>query len=112
MNDSVDDVMDGDLTPDFLDKQEEELFEEYTIGHEVIVFLNSTAGRRLRATAIRSRMDAERKLIRTPHWRKRKCEALRRQALMADQFLSWLHDMVVQGEEAGKAITYAREEMK
>ena len=97
-------ALEGDLTPEFLNRSQEELFAYVSLRHEAIVFLNSDLGRVLRGMAIQRKEHAKEEFLKTPLWRKRKLAKLQWEAAVADQFLVFIQEVLQSGEAAEEAI--------
>jgi hypothetical protein len=90
----------GELTPVFLNKQEEELFAEAMLGQQAIDFLNSDLGRVLRGYAEQEIQICQEKLLTTPFWRWRKIIKLQQRAAVAQQFLDFIREALLRGRVA------------
>jgi hypothetical protein len=97
------------LTPEFLSKEEEELFGQALIGQEAAMFLNSDLGRLLRGFALQQRQEAAEKLLKTAPWRRRRIQQLQFQAAVADQFLGFIREAVMIGEIAHQGLINMRD---
>lgn len=105
----------GELTPQFLNDEERELFAQAKLGDEAVAFLDSDLGRLLRGFALQRRADARDALVApeadpdTPEGRAKIREA-RFQAAVADQFLTFVQEAVATGEVAFQALKQMREQ--
>jgi len=102
----IDELLFGEdeRVPEFIDKAEEQLFAEAAIGVDVIEFLNSPLGRRLREYAAYEVDKATRELKTIDWWDKEAIRKLQFKAAVADQFLRFLRDAYVYGETAQKGL--------
>lgn len=98
----------GQITPEFLSREEESLFAEALLGQEAITFLNSDLGRVLRGYAMQEREEAKEALLSTPAWRKRKIQQLQFRAAVADHFLGFVREAVMRGEMAYRGLEQLR----
>lgn len=90
----------GELTPQFINRQEEALFAEAMLGQNAIDFLNSDLGRLLRGYALQELMICQEKLLKTPFWRWRKIIKLQQRAAVAQQFVQFVYEAIQHGEVA------------
>lgn len=100
----------GDLTPEFLNEEEEALFAQAMMGEEAIRFLDSDLGRVLRGMAKQRIERAKDELLRTPAWRKRKIQDLQNQARMGQMFLGYLAELLRDGEVAHQQLKAMRQD--
>jgi hypothetical protein len=103
-------VADGLLTPQFLNKVEEELYAEVLLGDEAISFLNSDLGRVLRGYAIQEVEEAKTALLTCPWWNKRKLQRLQFRAAVANQFLGFIQEALIRGRVAESNLKAMRTE--
>lgn len=101
-------IEDGQLTPHFLNKAEEELFAEAVLGRDAIAFLNSDLGRVIRGYALQELEISKQKLLKTPFWRWRKIIKLQHKAAVAQQFLSFIQEALMRGKVAEQNLEQMR----
>ncbi len=97
-----------DLTPHFLNAQEEVLFAEAMLGQQAIDFLNSDLGRVLRGYAMQEVQECKDKLLKTPVWRWRKIIKLQHRAAVAQQFVRFVQEALLRGRVAERNLESMR----
>jgi len=106
-------LLGGDITPEFLSREEEELFAEASLGVEAIRFLNSDLGRIMRGYALQEVEECKEKLLSvkpwTP-WGKRKIFALQQRAAVANQFISFVKEALMRGQIAELSLKNLRDQ--
>ena len=103
-------ISDAEITPQFLNKVEEELFAEVLLGDEAITFLNGDLGQVLRGYALQEIEEAKTQLLTCPWWRKRKIEKLQFKAAVAQQFLAFVQEALIRGQVAESNLKSMRNE--
>ena len=86
--------------PDFLDDNERAIFAEVVMGEEVIVFLNTDAGRMIRALVKQDVRENIQSLKSTSAWRTRRIRDLQTTIHQGETILFYLADVIQRGEHA------------
>ena len=84
----------------FIDESEQLLFSEARMGQEVLGFLNTEAGRLMRALIKEDVIDCTSQLKTTRPWRKRRIEELQSRIRQGETILFYLADIIQRGEHA------------
>lgn len=102
----------ANLTPEFLNAEEEALFAEFMLGEEAIRFLNSDLGRVMRGFALMRVAEAKQAALEadidTDEGR-RQIKAAQFQAAVADQFLTFVQDALSAGDMAEQNLQQMRQ---
>ena len=93
-----------DLTPDFLDKEEEALYSEFMLGQEAITFLNSDLGRLLRGMALQDEFEAATALLKVNPKDETAITKLQFKAKVAQQFTTYIQEVLGRGEVAEQSL--------
>mgnify|MGYP001586544039 CR=1 FL=1 len=105
-------ALDGEITPQFLSRAEEELFAEASLGVEAIRFLNSDLGRVLRGYALQEIEEAKDAILTVSPWNpfgRRKIQKLQHQAAVASQFLLFIKEALMRGQMAEMSLKSLRD---
>lgn len=98
----------ADITPQFLDKNEESLYAEVMLGQELITFLNSDLGRTLRGMALQDLQSAKDALMQADPDDTSEVRRLQFKGAVAQSFMQYLQEIAVRAENAEQALTTYR----
>lgn len=100
----------GQLTPEFLNKEEREQFMQADLGLDVLTFLETDAWIVLRGAALQDRQEAMEKLARISLWRWKDCRRLQNRIALADMMLGYMAELMRNGELAEQTLKVMRED--
>lgn len=90
----------GELSPDFMDQDEEVLFAEAKLGEEADAFFKSDVGRYVVGAAIQDMRKIQSQLLTVSPWRKRRIQQLQNQATACQLAMNWLGEAITNGDSA------------
>jgi len=102
-------ALDGDFTPQFMDRVEESEFAKFVLGEECRRFLLSDLGKLLVGMAEQNRQEAMEAMIKTPLWRKNRLRDLQFKAAVATQFLGFIQEVLIDAQAAEAMLENTRE---
>ena len=100
----------GEVTPEFIDQEEETLFAIAAMGEEAHRFFHSDLGRYVTGAAKQDIQEIQEKLLTISPWRKRKIQHLQNQAKAAQLAISWLAEVITNGDDAHQQLLARRDE--
>lgn len=103
-------LSEGETTPQFLDDAERAEFAQALLGDEAVRFLESDLGQLLRGYADQELEEVKDELLRTPSWRKRKINKLQFRGAVAEQFIRFVQEAILNGQVSEQNLKQMREQ--